>query len=141
MKNVDYNSSKKELRGKLDSLYKQGVFIDDSERRLSKLENLETKLNSVQNDKTIKKLLGLFKALGNKNRILILWLIMNGVRCACEIEHILNLSQSTVSHHISALVEVGAIEAMKSGKWNLVKSSEESISKEFFQKLIDNAFQ
>jgi ArsR family transcriptional regulator len=141
MKNADHNSSKNDLREKLDSLYKQGVFIDDSERRLSKLENLETKLNSVQNDKTIKKLLGLFKALGNKNRMLILWLIMNGVRCACEIEHILNLSQSTVSHHISALVEVGAIEAMKSGKWNLVKSSEESISKEFFQKLIDNAFQ
>ncbi len=141
MKNADHNSSKIELREKLDSLYKQGVFIDDSEKRLSKLENLETEMNKVQNDKTIKKLLGLFKALGNKNRLLILWLIMNGVRCACEIEHILNLSQSTVSHHINALVEAGAIEAIKSGKWNLVKSSEESISKKFFQKLIENAFQ
>lgn len=141
MKNVDHNTSVKELREKLDSLYKQGVFIEDSERRLSKLEELEIELSSILEDKTIKKLLKLFKALGNNNRILILWLIMNGVRCACEIEHILNLSQSTVSHHISALVEVEAIEAMKSGKWNLVKSPEESISKEFFQKLIDNAFQ
>ena len=141
MKNVDHNTSVKELREKLDSLYKQGVFIEDSERRLSKLEELEIELSSILEDKTIKKLLKLFKALGNNNRVLILWLIMNGVRCACEIEHILNLSQSTVSHHISALVEVGAIEATKSGKWNLVKSPEESISKEFFQKLIDNAFQ
>lgn len=141
MKSAEHNSSKNELREKLDSLYTQGIFIDDSENRLSKLENLETEMKNVQNDNTMKKLLGLFKALGNKNRMLILWLIMNGVRCACEIEHILNLSQSTVSHHINALVEVGAIEAIKSGKWNLVTSSEESISKEFFQKLIDNAFQ
>lgn len=140
MKNANHNASVKELKEKLDSLYKQGVFIEDSGRRLSKLEDLETGMSSILHDKTIKKLLKLFKALGNKNRLLILWLIMNGVRCACEIEHILNLSQSTVSHHISALVDVGAIEAMKSGKWNLVKSPDESISKEFFQKLIDNAF-
>ena len=140
MKDSDHDTSVDDLREKLDSLYKQGVFIEDSVKRLAQLENLELDLESIQNDKTTRNLLQLFKALGNKNRLFILWLIMNGVRCACEIEHILDLSQSTVSHHINALVEVGAIEAIKSGKWNLVKSSERNISKEFFHKLIDNIF-
>ena len=130
-----------ELKQKLDSLYEQGVFIEDSKTRLKDLEKLESSLPNVQKDPKVINLLHLFKALGNEKRLLILWLIMNGVRCACEIEHILNLSQSTVSHHINTLVEVGVIKAIKSGKWNLVKTSETKLTKDLFIKLIENIFQ
>ena len=94
----------------------------------------------MKKDEHLIKLLKLFKALANKNRLLILQLIMKGVRCACEIEHLLNLSQSTVSHHINALVDIGAIEAIKSGKWNLVELDEKEFSKEFFLSLIELVF-
>ena len=141
MKDSIPNNSYKELRQKLDALYEQGIFLEDTENRINQLELLETNVKTMKNDKTILSLLRLFKALGNKNRLLILWLIMNVVRCACEIEHILKLSQSTVSHHINALVEVGAIEAIKAGKWNLVKSSEDVLSKDLFLKLINDIFE
>ena len=66
---------------------------------------------------------------------------MKGVRCACEIEYLLNLSQSTVSHHINTLVDVGALDAIKSGKWNLVELEETSLTLEFFVSLINSTFE
>lgn len=133
-----HEQTKNELEQKLSQLYEQGVVNELAKERISDLEEIEKLLPSMKKDEQINKLLKLFKALANKNRLLILWLLMNGVRCACEIEHLLNLSQSTVSHHINSLVEVGAIDAVKSGKWNLVELDEESFTKEFFLSLLSS---
>ena len=137
MKDSNHDASVKELRNKLDALYEQGVFIEDSEKRLNKLETLEQEVLKMESDSKIQNILKLFKALSNKNRLLILWLIMNGIRCACEIEHILGLSQSTVSHHINELTEVGVIKIIKSGKWSLVSSEINIFSEDFFIELIN----
>lgn len=136
MKDSNHDASVEELKNKLDALYDQGVFIEDSEKRLSKLEALEQEVLNMENDSKIQNVLKLFKALSNKNRLLILWLIMNGIRCACEIEHILGLSQSTVSHHINELIEVGVLKIIKSGKWSLVSSETNIFSEDFFIELI-----
>ena len=137
MKDSNHDASVEELRNKLDALYEQGVFIEDSEKRLNKLEVLEKEVLKMETDSKIQNILKLFKALSNKNRLLILWLIMNGIRCACEIEHILNLSQSTVSHHINELIEVGVIKIIKSGKWSLVSSEINVFSEDFFMELMN----
>jgi ArsR family transcriptional regulator len=136
MKDSNHDASVEELKNKLDALYDQGVFIEDSEKRLSKLEYLEQEVLRMETDSKIQNVLKLFKALSNKNRLLILWLIMNGIRCACEIEHILSLSQSTVSHHINELIEVGVLKIIKSGKWSLVSSETNIFSEDFFIELI-----
>ena len=134
--NDKHLQSKRELEQKLSQLYEQGIVPEIADDRISELDRIEKLIPKMKKDDKINNMLKLFKALANKNRLLILWLLMNGVRCACEIEHLLDLSQSTVSHHISTLVEVGAIDAVKSGKWNLVELSEESFSEEFFLSLI-----
>ena len=128
-----------EIKQKLNQLYEQGIIKETANQRFKELDEIKKTVPIMRKDENLTKLLKLFKALGNKNRLLILQLIMNGVRCACEIEHLLNLSQSTVSHHISTLVDVGAIEAIKSGKWNLVELDEKEMSKEFFLSLIELA--
>ena len=130
-----------ELEQKLNQLYEQGVVKETAKKRILDLKEVEKRIPQIKKDKQLINLLKLYKALGNKNRLLILWLIINGVRCACEIEYLLNLSQSTVSHHINTLVEVGAIESIKSGKWNLVKSRDFEYSKELFIKMIEKAFE
>ncbi|MCG3221828.1 MAG: winged helix-turn-helix transcriptional regulator [Candidatus Heimdallarchaeota archaeon] len=130
-----------ELKQKLNQLHKQGIFQETADQRIEEIKVIEKEIITLKKDKQLDKLMKLFKALGNKNRLLILALIMKGVRCACEIEHLLNLSQSTVSHHISTLVDVGALDAIKSGKWNLVKLDETSFSKEFFISLINSSFE
>jgi DNA-binding transcriptional ArsR family regulator len=133
----NHKQSKKDLEQKLSQLYEQGIVSEVAQKRISDLEEIEKLIPNMRKDDRINKSQKLFKALANKNRLLILWLLMNGVRCACEIEHLLKLSQSTVSHHINALVEVGAIEAVKSGKWNLVELKEGNFTKEFFFSLIE----
>ncbi len=125
------------IKNKLNQLYEQGIVEETADQRIKELSEIKKEITHMKKDENLIKLLRLFKALGNKNRLLILRLIMKGVRCACEIEHLLSLSQSTVSHHISTLVDVGAIEAIKSGKWNLVELDEKEFSKEFFLSLIE----
>lgn len=135
-----HEQSMKELEQKLGQLFEQGIVNEEAKIRIQELEKIEVQMPSMMKDEKINKMLKLFKALANKNRLLILMLIMNGVRCACEIEHLLKLSQSTVSHHISALVEVGAIDAIRSGKWNLVELEDSSFSKDYFVSLIEETF-
>jgi ArsR family transcriptional regulator len=37
--------------------------------------------------------------------------------CACDLETFLEVGQSTVSHHMKALVEAGLVHAEKRGRW------------------------
>jgi len=37
--------------------------------------------------------------------------------CACDLEHVLGVSQPTVSHHMKQLVDVGLVRAMRRGRW------------------------
>ena len=134
--NDKHFQSTSELEQKLSQLYEQGVVSEIAEERISDLEKIELLIPKMKKDVKINDMLKLFKALANKNRLLILWLLMKGVRCACEIEHLLNLSQSTVSHHINSLVEVGAVEAVKSGKWNLVELNDDAFSEDYFMSLL-----
>ena len=60
---------------------------------------------------------GIFKALADDNRLEILELLMTGERCACELLEQLNISQSTLSHHMHILCESGLVTSHKQGKW------------------------
>ena len=37
--------------------------------------------------------------------------------CACDLEHVLGVSQPTVSHHMKQLVEVGLVRAERKSRW------------------------
>jgi len=37
--------------------------------------------------------------------------------CACDLEHVLGVSQPTVSHHMKHLVDVGLVHATRRGRW------------------------
>lgn len=66
------------------------------------------------------------KALADPNRIRILEFLRDadpgcctrgdGV-CACDVEAHLDLSQPTVSHHMSLLVDAGFVRAKRRGRW------------------------
>lgn len=58
-----------------------------------------------------------FKALSDKNRLLILDMLSCGEMCACDIEEVLGLSQSTISHHMKILQQAKLVTGNKVGKW------------------------
>lgn len=59
----------------------------------------------------------IFKALGDPNRIRILKMVLERELCLCEVREVLDLSNSTVSKHLSILRDAGLILDSKDGKW------------------------
>ena len=58
-----------------------------------------------------------FKALCDENRIRILKLLCGGEKCACKLLEELNISQSTLSHHMKILCDSGIVTGRKEGAW------------------------
>ncbi len=58
-----------------------------------------------------------FKLLSDENRLRILNLIMYEDLCTCEIETILELSQSNTSRHLNKIKSLSFIESYKDGNW------------------------
>lgn len=59
----------------------------------------------------------LFKAFSDPNRLLIIEMLQSGERCACEILEDLDISQSTLSHHMKILCDSGIVNCRRQSKW------------------------
>jgi len=58
-----------------------------------------------------------FKAFCDEKRLAVLEQLKNGEKCACELLEELDISQSTLSHHMKILCESGIVNGRKDGKW------------------------
>ena len=58
-----------------------------------------------------------FKALSDKNRLMIVDMLSCGEICACHILEKLNITQPTLSHHMRILSDCGLVKERKVGKW------------------------
>ncbi|WP_066500156.1 ArsR/SmtB family transcription factor [Abyssisolibacter fermentans] len=83
----------------------------------------------------------LFKVLGDKNRLRILNLLIHAELCVCEIEVILEMTQSNVSRHLSKLRSVNLICPSKDAQWVHYKiSSTVEKENEFIIKFLRQKF-
>ena len=71
----------------------------------------------------------LFKALSEESRLRILALLMERDMCVCEIEAILNMTQSNASRHLSALKSSGILVSYKKAQWTYYQLSNFFIEK------------
>lgn len=60
---------------------------------------------------------GLFKALSDTNRLMIVDMLSCGELCACNILDKLGITQPTLSHHMKILCDCGLVSGRKEGKW------------------------
>ncbi|OPL09669.1 MAG: hypothetical protein AVO33_06570 [delta proteobacterium ML8_F1] len=67
----------------------------------------------------------LFKVLGDTNRLRLIHILTKGELCVCELEVILDLTQSNVSRHLTKLREEGILEGYKDGLWIHYRITEE----------------
>jgi len=58
-----------------------------------------------------------FKALSDPNRIRIVKMLSERELCMCEVRELLNLSNSTVSQHLTVLRDANLLLDSKDGKW------------------------
>lgn len=68
----------------------------------------------------------LIKALADENRLAVLDSLKLGEKCACVLLEELNITQSTLSHHMKILCDSGLVEYRKEGKWMHYSISENS---------------
>jgi len=61
--------------------------------------------------------LKVFKAFDDEKRLQILEMLRNCEKCACVLLEDLNISQSTLSHHMKILCDSGIVYGRKEGKW------------------------
>jgi len=66
-------------------------------------------------------------AIASKERLIIINALKKQDRCVCELETILNKSQSTISHHLRKLVAVGLIQGYKKQKFTYYHLSKEEL--------------
>ena len=59
-----------------------------------------------------------FRAFSDENRLRVLELLRGGEKCACILLEDLNISQSTLSHHMKILCESGIVKSRPVGKWS-----------------------
>ena len=88
--------------------------IGDAESYYQELRTLEQSFND---DHVKLSLVQILSVIGNTERFLILDALREKDRCVCELEAILNKSQSTVSHHLKELEKVHLVQGWKKGKF------------------------
>jgi len=86
----------------------------DSNPDFDKLLKLGKNLEENKNLDAIERFTS---AIASKERLIIINALKKQDRCVCELETILNKSQSTISHHLRKLVAVGLIQGYKKQKF------------------------
>lgn len=82
------------------------------------------------------KTVQMLKALGDETRIRIVNILREGPLCVCEIESILEITQSNASRHLSKLMNANIVNYYKEAKYVYYKLDEETLNKYSFIKLM-----
>jgi len=84
----------------------------------------------------------IFKALASDTRLNIINMLDNNNLCACKIIKELNLTQSTISHHMKILEDAKLINTTKVGKWHHYSINGDTFKKLeiYFSKVEENKF-
>lgn len=72
-------------------------------------------------------LIKIFKVLSGENRLRIINLLLNNELCVCELEVLLDLSQSNVSRHLRKIKNIGILDYSKDAQWIHYKVSDQFI--------------
>lgn len=75
------------------------------------------------------------KALADENRLAIMMSLQQKEKCACYLLEELNISQSTLSHHMKLLCDSGLVNYRKEGKWMHYSLSQDGVKA--FREMID----
>ncbi len=85
------------------------------------------------------ELVQMIKALGDDSRLRILNILRLGPLCVCEIEEILEMSQSNVSRHLNKLMNAKIVTFYKEAKFVYYELNQETIENHpFIKEVLDN---
>ncbi|MDZ7745214.1 MAG: metalloregulator ArsR/SmtB family transcription factor [Halobacteriales archaeon] len=99
---------------------------EDVERRLNELSTLEAGLGTAQAEAE----LDVLSALSSETRYtLVRVLVAAGEElCVCELQAVVDVSESGLSHALSALVDAGLVEGRKDGRWKKYRATNRAVA-------------
>jgi ArsR family transcriptional regulator len=99
---------------------------EDIERRLDELETLEGALGTAQ----VEAELDVVSALANETRYtLVRVLVAAGEElCVCELNAVVDVSESGLSHALSTLVDAGLVDGRKDGRWKIYRATNRAVA-------------
>ena len=71
---------------------------------------------NMPDDETLQLMTAFFKVFGDRNRIRILFALMQSEMCVCDLTDILDMSQTAISHQMKTLRDVRLVKFRKEGK-------------------------
>ncbi|MGZ7043753.1 MAG: ArsR/SmtB family transcription factor [Methanobacterium sp.] len=83
----------------------------------AQIKRLKEIMESLPDDEQFEGYAGKLKALSDSTRLKILYLLSDGELCVCEIMGALDKPQSSISHHLNILKNLGFIKGRKDGIW------------------------
>ena len=86
-------------------------------------------------DETLMDLAELFKIFGDSTRIRILYALMEGELCVCDIATLLGMSQSAISHQLRLLKQSKLVRYRREGKTVFYALSDSHVKTVIFQGL------
>ena len=92
-------------------------------------KNLQKLGKNLKLDKKFNSILAFLNALGNKERLFIINVLIEKERCVCELEAILDKSQPSISHHLRELERADLIRGWKKGKFTYYTLLKENLEK------------
>ena len=76
----------------------------------------------------MRRFLNITKALSDENRVRALMALRAGELCLCQLIELLDLAPSTVSKHLSILLQADLVECRKDGRWHYYRLAGPTVS-------------
>lgn len=70
----------------------------------------------LQEEKELPKLGNIFKAMGDQNRLKIIYVLSKSSLCVCDIATLVDITQSAISHHLKILRDLNLVKFERQGK-------------------------
>ncbi|AXR77225.1 ArsR/SmtB family transcription factor [Natrarchaeobaculum sulfurireducens] len=99
---------------------------EDVERRLEELTTLEAGLGMER----VEAELDVLSALSNETRYTLVRVLVAAEEelCVCELNAVVDVTESGLSHALSALVEAGLVEGRKDGRWKKYRATNRAVA-------------
>ncbi len=97
------------------------------------------RLNEIRSDlnkeEGIDRLSRIFKAMGDPSRLRIIYSLSESPLCVCDIASILDMTQSSISHHLRVLRDLNLVKFKREGKLVIYSLDDEHVFKLFMEGL------
>ena len=77
---------------------------------------IERLARELRDEKGLKDLAKLYKAMGDPTRLRIIYILSKSPLCVCDIALLLDMTQSSISHHLRVLRDINLVKFKREGK-------------------------